>query len=389
MAQQHVNVVHNMGPKGMLHCFSAEGNQFARLRQRCADTPFRATFSDVGRILDEPTLRLLFQTNDQGVRQIVKGVDGHVAVIQGTDGEKRIQAFIRDAAVCRPGTLNAKELNDGIVHAYVIVHPPKAVCPPFILREGHEGVLPAHEISSFSPIDHMIAQVAAAIPLEHNSPRVIFESPNIGTLNGVMLRGEPAHLVKSNFLKLVSQTGGGKDMYDVPIELTPELSQALMLNNPSGFVCCAKLKNGIMGYRERTDGGKTFIFVCNSHDFFNDAPTSDVSNSTLQLFKMTYADPTVGGPRVSIQITGNEYKKPPCKYNTPVIRLDMTVQDVLNIIEFVCRNAMLEHLGCHEYPAEWHKASEDAEEPMDSDGDDLADNFAEQLATSGARRLGG
>jgi hypothetical protein len=252
-------------------------------------------------------------------------------------------------------------------------------------------VLPAHEISSFSPIDHMIAQVGAAIPLEHNEPRVIFESPNLGSLKGVMLRGEAAHLVKSNFIKLVNQTNGGKDMYDVPVELTPELSQALMLNNPTGFVCCAKLKNGIMGYRGRSDGGKTFIFVCNSNDFFNDAPTPEVKNSTLQLFKMTYADTHVGGPRISIEITGDEYAKPPCKYNTPVIRRDMTVQDVLNIIEFACRNAMLEHLCCHEYPAEWHKAGDEDEAAMDLE-DNENNALVEQLnalTTRGGRRAGG
>ena len=369
-----VNIVHNLGNGRMLHCFSAPGSKFARLRHECGNTAFRATFTDMKQLFDEPTIKLLFQTDDRGEKQIIKAVDGHVAVVCGEDGEKRIQSFIRDAAICKPTQLNSvKELNGGVVHAYVLVHPPERVCAPFFLREGHEGVLSEHEISSFSPIDHMIAQTAAAIPFDHNVPRVIFESPNLGSLKGVMLRGKAAHLVKSNFMKLVQKTDGGENMYDTPIELTPELSQALMLNNPSGFVCCAKLKNGILGYRERADGGKTFIFVCNSTDFFDERPTDDVDKSTLQLFKMTYADRSVTGPRISIEITGKEYKKPPCKYNTPLIRRDMTVQDVLNIIEFACRNAMLDHLGCSDYPAHWQAHQEEEEGPHSEEEDATVD----------------
>lgn len=350
-----VNVVHNLGPHGMLQCFSAPGAKFKKLRKACAQTSFAATHqNNLEDFFDEATIRALCQTNDKGPRQIVKGLDGHMVVVLGKQGEQRLQAVIRDPHICKPEGLRDEELHKGLVHCYVVVHPPKRVCSPFLLREGHMGVLPANHVSSFSPTDHVIAQMAAAIPLDVNTSRVIFESPNLGTLKGIMLKGEAAHVVKTSFINMLNNTNG--DMYDMPIEMTPPLASALMLNNPSGMVCCAKLKNGLLGYREREDGGKTFTFVCNSHDFFDNEPTSDIDNSTLQIYKMSYADKSPMGPRISIEITGNEYKNkdPPCKYNTPVIRRDMTVQDVLNIIEFACRNAMLDHLGCADYPMHWH-----------------------------------
>jgi len=349
-----VNVVHNLGHERMLHCFSAPGRNFALLRKACAHTSFAATHQNIEDFFDEATIKALCQTNDRGPRQIVKGLDGHIVVVVGRSGEQRIQAVIRDPAMCHPDGIKDEDLHKGIVHSYVVVHPPKRVCPPFLLREGHMGVLPADHISSFSPTDHVIAQIGAAIPLDVNTSRVIFESPNLGTLKGIMLKGEAAHVVKSSFVRLMQNTQG--NMYDTPIEMTQPLADALMLNNPSGFVCCAKLKNGILGYRERDDGGKTFTFVCNSQDFFDDAPTDDVPNSALQVFKMSYSDKKPTGARISIEIAGNEYEggKPPCKYNTPLIRRDMSVQDVLNIIEFACRNAMLDHLGCGDYPMHWH-----------------------------------
>jgi hypothetical protein len=238
-------------------------------------------------------------------------------------------------------------------------------------------------------MDHMIANAAAAIPLEPNAARVIFDSPNLGNLKGVMLKGKAAHLVKSNFVKMIRESKG-ENVYDVPIEVTPDLADALMLNNPSGFVCCAKIQNGILGYRERDDGGKTFIFVCNSHDFFDDEPTPEVEQSTLQLFKMTYADRSVNGPRISIEISGNEYSKPPCKYNTPLIKRDMSVQDVLNIIEFACRNAMLDHLGCSNYPKHWkaHKEAGDASEMNPQMMQDIIMGAMMQQPRGG-RRMGG
>ena len=359
-----VNVMHNLGEGRRLHCFETEGSHVADLRHACAQTSFRAEHTNLEELFNPAMLAALFQTDDQGERRIIKGVDGHVAVVRAPNGDNRIQAFIRDAGVCAPQELKG-DLTKGKVQIYVIAHPPQQACQPFLLRMAHEGVLPANEISSFSPIDHMIAQVASAIPLDDNKARIIFESPNLGTLKGVMLRGPVAHALKTNFLDLIRKTKG-RNMYDIPLDLTQEISQALMLNNPSGQVCCARIKNGLLGYRSRVDGGKTFIFVCNSDDFLHNRPTADMAKSILQLFKMSYADTSIQGARISIEISGNEHDTAaPCRYNTPLIHLGMTVQDVLNVIEFACRNAMLTHLGCADYPAHWkaHKEWEEQQQP--------------------------
>jgi len=336
----------------MLQCFGSHGSNFSLLRHRCAQTSYRATYKDPENLFSGDMLKALFQTDDQGHRQIVKGVDGHVAVVRMANGEQRIQAFIRDPAVCQPEGMQG-DLSQGTVHLYVVAERPGQNRIPFLLREGHGGILPANHVSLHGPMDHMVSNVAAAIPLGRNEPRIIFNSPNLGILKGTMLKGKTAHLVKTSFMRLIKQTNG-VGMYDAPIEISQAMSDALMLNNPAGQVCITKIKNGILGYRARKDGGKTFTFVANSHDFFDDAPTQEVEKSSMQLFKMTYADKKPTGPRISIQITGKEYTAIPCKYNTPLIRLDMTVQDVLNIIEFACRNAMLDHLECAEYPDEWN-----------------------------------
>jgi len=336
----------------MLQCFGSHGSNFSLLRHRCAQTSYRATYKDPENLFSGDMLKALFQTDDQGHRQIVKGVDGHVAVVRMANGEQRIQAFIRDPAVCQPEGMQG-DLSQGTVHLYVVAERPGQNRIPFLLREGHGGILPANHVSLHGPMDHMVSNVAAAIPLGRNEPRIIFNSPNLGILKGTMLKGKTAHLVKTSFMRLIKQTNG-VGMYDAPIEISQAMSDALMLNNPAGQVCITKIKNGILGYRARKDGGKTFTFVANSHDFFDDAPTQEVEKSSMQLFKMTYVDKKPTGPRISIQITGKEYTAIPCKYNTPLIRLDMTVQDVLNIIEFACRNAMLDHLECAEYPDEWN-----------------------------------
>ena len=78
------------------------------------------------------------------------------------------------------------------------------------------------------------------------------------------------------------------------------------------------------------------------------------------------------GARISIQVTGNEYKKPPCKYNTPLIHLGMTVQDVLNVVEFACRNAMLDNAGCSHFPA--HYIEHQRLQQADSGGEEDDDN---------------
>ena len=347
-----VNNAFSLGGHGMLHCFGSHGSNFTLLRHECAKTSYRATYKNPERLFSGDMLKALFQTDDQGERQIVKGVDGHVAIVRTANGEKRIQAFIRDPVVCHPEAMQG-DLSQGTVHLYVVAEKPGQQRIPFLLQEGHGGVLPAEHVSLHGPMDHMVSNVAAAIPLGYNDPRIIFNSPNLGVLKGTMLRGKTAHLVKTGFMRLIKQTSG-VGMYDAPIEISQAMSDALMLNNPAGQVCITKLKNGILGYRARKDGGKTFTFVANSQDFFDDEPTQDIRQSTMQLFKMTYADKKPTGHRISIQITGKEYSEIPCKYNTPLIRLNMTVQDVLNIIEFACRNAMLDHLDCGDYPDEWN-----------------------------------
>jgi hypothetical protein len=325
---------------------------------------------------------------------MLKGPDGHMVYVENNAGEKMLQAIIRDAEICKPKE-QQKNLGAGTVCVYAVAHEPGKVYKPYIISDK-DGILQTHEVARDGNVDHNIAKVAASIPLEGKA-RIIYDAPNLGTLHGVMLKGEAAHLIKSNFLKLVMKTNA-ENMYDIPVKVTEEVSAALMLNNPVGHISIAKLKNGILGYRKReVDGGKTFIFVCNSDDFFDEEPTKNIKDSTLQLFKMTYANKKKLGPRVSIEITGNEYDKPPCKYNTPLIHLGMTVQDVLNVIEYACRHALLDHTGCSQFRTHrlqyenmmrGRENATDSESDSDSDHDEVADLLREYKRWAEGRTLG-
>ena len=369
------NMVHNLEGGRRFHCFNVPARQFGRMRQECAKTDCFAENGNIEQLFDPETLDVLCQAHHEdgsGIFFLRKLPDGHVVVERDAEtGDDFIHAFIRDKQICQPPHLQTGDNTTGIISIYALAHEPGVDCPRIRMMKNISGILPPNDICPSSLINHAVAKAAAGIPLSAMS-RVIFDSPNLGSLRGVMLKGANAHLIKSNFLKLVTKTNA-VSMYDIPIKVTEELSSALMLTNPEGHISCAKIKNGILGYRVReADGGKTFIFVCNSNDFFNDKPTSNISESTLQLFKMSYTDLKPTGARISIQVTGNEYKKPPCKYNTPLIHLGMTVQDVLNVVEFACRNAMLDNAGCSHFPA--HYIEHQRLQQADSGGEEDDDN---------------
>jgi hypothetical protein len=361
------NLIHNMQGGRRFHCFTVDGHHFDKLRNKCDRTSCFARYTNPHKLFSKETLDTLCQTEHKGKVSILKALDGHIVVRRHKkSGRDFVESFIRDPYSCKP--VDARKPNDrsNIVCVYAIAHEPGSEGTPLVIHQGHEGILGPNEITLNSSIDHMIAKAAASIPLE-NDPRIIFDSPNLGSLRGVMLKGKQAHVIKSNFIKLVTKTKG-ENMYDIPIKMTDELTSALMLSEPMGFISVAKIQNGMIGYRDREiDNGKTFIFVCNSNDFFEASPTPNIAESTLQLFKMSYANPKKDGPRISIQISKNQYKKPPCKYNTPLIHLGMTVQDVLNVVEFACRNAMLDHLGCSHYPTRWKLHQRMLSQPQNDD----------------------
>ena len=386
------NLIHNMQGGRRFHCFTVDGHHFDKLRNKCDRTPCFARYTNLAKLFSKETLNTLCQTEHKGRVSVLKALDGHIVVRRHKkSGRDFVESFIRDPYSCKAVDARKPSDRSNIVCVYAIAHEPGSEGTPLVIHEGHEGILGPNEITLNSSIDHMIAKAAASIPLEKD-PRIIFDSPNLGSLRGVMLKGKQAHIIKSNFVKLVTKTKG-ENMYDIPIKMTDELTSALMLSEPMGFISVAKIQNGMIGYRDREiDQGKTFIFVCNSNDFFEASPTANIAESTLQLFKMSYANPKKDGARISIQITKNQYQKPPCKYNTPLIHLGMTVQDVLNVVEFACRNAMLDHLGCSHYPTRWklhqrllsHTANPDETSDSSAEEETASEEASESSASSSA-----
>ena len=227
---------------------------------------------------------------------------------------------------------------------YSLVHPPTddgPKCKSFTLVH-HDGITGPDEISRFCRVDDMIAQIAAAIPLMPE-PRVIMQAPALGTLFGRRLEGPAADLIKQTFLQLAQQAGS--DMYGRPIRVTDQLAELLMLSeqDPKGPICLGRLADGIAGYRQRENGTRALIFVSNCQEFHQNSP-NPVSRSDLHLYGMQYVGHELSSPRIFVSSVGdsNSYGgcgATPCPFGTPLVILQqMTVQNVLNLVEFAIRN---------------------------------------------------
>ena len=378
-------MLHNAGPHGHLHCFSIDGKHFADMREHLNSTSCFADTGNLNRFFGPELLSVLSQTNHEGELKMMKLPDGHVVYKQNGNGEKLLEAIMRDPEMCKHKSLSPN-MRGGTVCVYAVAHKPDKNHKSFLITEK-EGLLKTHEVPRDANVDHVIAKVAGVIPLD-NTPRIIYDAPNLGVLRGVMLQGYPAQLLKSQFLKLVQKTQG-ENMYDVPIKISREVSATLMMDDPDEHIWVSKLANGIVGY-QNNGAQKRFSFVCNSNDFFDSRPSTNEEDHILQLFKMTYAQKE--GPGIIVNLSNQEGV-----YKQPTIHLGMMVQDVLNTVEHACRHAMLKHTGCHKFRKErlmyqdfMNGAGSDEEvseeEEDSSDEDTMVQEFMKWAKT---RKMGG
>jgi len=301
--------------------------------------------------LIDPIVKLIQQKHSHEPVLLTKLPDGYIAHTPSNV----VLSLIKDDFLTRPigeeVPSNLFPASHGKVVSYSLVNPPNQspdTAMHFKLVKDHNGVLPPNCISNFTPVDHALAKIAAAIPLTE-SPRVVFASPNMGSINGYHLKGDSTKVLKDVFFNLVNKTQG-QGMYDVTLKLPSQASSLLGLNDPEGKICIAPLQNGIMGYRNRkTDDGQTLIFLANSNDFHRAAPLSP-AESVIQIFKMNYASKDKNGRRIYVNTRGVPHKGVKCTYDTPPITPSMSVQEALNHIEYSMRKSYMDHKNIGDYP---------------------------------------
>lgn len=401
------STVHSIGDFGMLHCCSLPPQALDMLRAHCMRTTPDAVHSADG--LFQPQVRaLLHQGHLNAGRLIcVKLHDGYAVV---TGQQHRIVSLIKDAQMCAPQSPAPFPLNDPYYggnapdddddgqgprqnfekqsaplvpvmggarititkmnganagmqrsHCFSLVqHPQMPTMRPITLVH-HDGLIRSDEASRYASVDSIISQLVGHMPLPQQ-PRMLTVAPSMGSLTGRNLMGPEADFVKRVFLEGISQARAGQKgpsgIYHTPIAMSETLSKMLMLRQPSKPICCARLSDGIVGYRERSDGNHSLVFLGSSDDF-NRQARAPVDQSRLKLIKITYNSSHPKAPRVFLHLPGDGGPPRLSEYGTPPVIPDtMCVADVESIIEHCFRVNTRASSGCSDYPAMCRQAAE-------------------------------
>ena len=369
-----VSVVHTLGDFGQLHAGSLPYEALAQLRSKCCMTSCDAIHTHATALFDPVTLALLHQTDEVQPHQtaLAKLADGYVYYAPALNN--KVLSIIKDAPMCAPAGTRMEDVlpisPDGARSVFYSIVSKRRESPASFKLVFHDGYTAANEISRMSLVDHAIAQVASAVPLATSS-RVIMQSDGLGSLLGQMLLGDEARALKGAFMGLIQQAcGSSTGIYNAPIETSRLVAQLLQLDSLKGQFSLARLRDGLLGYRTRKDGHKSFLFLANSDDFNARTPSDD---GHVQVYKMLYADPSprgnrifvnVQGPVAFVQGNGNQVMSnnsssgnssyqmgSPCPLGTPFISPEKhTVQNVLGIIEGALRRSGRADYSCHEYP---------------------------------------
>jgi hypothetical protein len=346
MVFDDINCAHDLGVHGKLHVTSHSAMHFEPLRIQCKQSSCDATheIGSNGLSFIQPIQNIIQQKLHGEKMLFTKLPDGYI--VHNPNGV--VYSILKDEHLCKP--LNEVHDGNNKILAYSLVAPPgQDNIIHFKFMKGCDTVLPPNCISNYTPVDHAIAKIAAAIPFT-SEPRAIYTSPNLGTLSGFHCKGENAQSLKNIFMKLKQKTNV-QNMYDTPLKLPENISKLLNLKNSEGNICIAPLQNGIIGYRNRkSDDGQTLIFLANSNDFHHDIPLNP-EKSIVQVFKMDYNSNGSNARRIFVNTRGKPFQTAKCRYNTPSIVPNMSVQEALNCVDFSMRKSLMDHLNIGDYPS--------------------------------------
>ena len=246
-------------------------------------------------------------------------------------------------------------------HFFSIVQHPQMPPVQNITFVHHDGLVRHDEVSRFSPIEGMLSQLVGNIPLSPE-PRKLMEAPCMGNLSGRCLVGPEADLVKRVFFEGVKQASCGPNgpsgIYNTPINISDVIAKLLSMRLPVKPICVGRLKDGIVGYRPRTDGRNSLVFMGTSNDF-NSTRCAPVNKSTLHLIKATYTNRSQAAPRIFVHFPNQLCDSPHVSNlgTPPVMMGSASSADVRSIMEHSFRVHSRADLGCAEYPAVCMKAA--------------------------------
>ena len=389
-----------MGDFGVLHRFSLPPQALDTLRAHCMSTSPDAVHTACGCFAPH-VMSLLHQGHlDSKKLLCVKLPDGYAIVTDGK--EHKIVSLIEDSEMCQPAPQKKKKVSysssgdpyccryddddidyDGaeqqarpnatsctVAGAHITVSKMQSPqshgyslaqdqrMPPMraMTLVHHDGLVQLNQASRFSPVGSIISQLVGHIPLQQE-PRMLMAAPCMGSLTGRNLMGPEADFAKRVFFAAVAQAAangknGPSGVYNTPINMSNVLCKLLMLRQPSKPIQCGRLSDGIIGFRGRSDGRHSLVFVGSSDDF-NDARPAPVAKSNMKLVKITYNNNSAKAHRIFVHVPGSSGGAPSLgEFGTPPVIPggDMCVADVMSILEHGFRTSTRAGLGCQNYP---------------------------------------
>lgn len=307
-----LRMVHSIGEHGVLHIGELPHEALDMLREHNARTGPDDVSSARG-LFSPRTLRVLHQAyRHESDHRVIKCPDG-ILMVAGP--QCKLLSVISDEAMCRPpeDSSDDEEVRGSMSRVTVtplsgaekrpktvffsVVHPPDAPPARPLYVVHHDGLLSTNEVSRFSPVNSIVSHIMGHVPLQ-SEPRMLMTAPSMGTVLGRQLVGPDAEFIKRVFLDAMQQQKG--KFFHRPMDLSDTLSKMLMMRDNKAPVCCARLKDGIAGFRTRADGKKSLVFAASSPDFNASEPSSD---GGVRLLKISYSNRSADAPRVFLKTT--------------------------------------------------------------------------------------
>jgi hypothetical protein len=328
---QDGSTYYNLGSYGFAHCGPLPEQSLTMLRAHSLSTPPDAC-AHVDDVFDGQTLRTLHQAHRTELPlHCVKIMDGFVLVTPSN----KIVSVISDKQLCgiqqRAPSVHITEAHheDG---SYFMAHVQKPNAPPIkaMYLVNHSNITGPHEVSRFASVNGFAAKFTAHMPLE-NVPRVMMSAKTMGKAEGRILTGKEADFIKQVCLYADAQG------YDKPITISDTVGNMLMIRNTSKPILCSRIRDGIVGYRPRNDGGNSLVFAAHSADMNHAAP---MPGTPVSVIKATYSSDLLTAPRVLVSRKEGDGGD---------ITQHMTYAQVLDIMSHRFHGANVEGMGCKDY----------------------------------------
>jgi hypothetical protein len=312
LSSKHGDAYFNMGNYGYLHCGPMPPESLTMLRAHSSATPPDAC-AHVDDVFDPSAMKTLCQAHyDEKPLHCVKIVDGFVIVTPSN----KIVSVISDNSIphqLAPPVHVTAPHHEKTSFFMTHVQPPKEKFPQIkaMYLVNHSNITGPHEVSRFAPVNCFASKFTAHIPME-SVPRVMMAATSMGKVEGRLLSGKEADFIKQVCMHATSQG------YHNPLTVSDTVGRMLMITNNTKPILCSRIKDGIIGYRDRNDGASSLVFAAHSEDMNHAAP---MPGCPVKVVKATYNNDSISAPRVFV-----------CKGDGGDITPDMTFAQVIDML---------------------------------------------------------